>query len=112
MLTEGHRYWEGLACLHRLFIVHFAVLAWRDVEPHFVLFLQHDTVTSDVLDSGFRIAGNDKMGRAQIASAVARMPARYRKLHKIDLVAPLDVLKHRTRRNDVGFDRLHGAQAC
>jgi hypothetical protein len=47
---------------------------------------------------------------AEIAAAVARMPARHRKLHEVDFVAALDVFEDRTALNHVRLDRLHRPQ--
>src|SRR6266545_1494341 len=93
MLPEGHRYRKRLARPHSLFIMHFAVLAGRDIQPNLILVVQHDAITANVLDTGFWIAGNDEMGRTQIAPTVARVPARHGKLRKINLIATLDVFK-------------------
>ncbi len=111
MLAESHSDGKGFAGFHRFFVVHLTVLSRRDIKPHFVLVLQHDAVAADVFNAGLRIARDDQMSSAQIASPVTRMPARHWKLHEIHLIAPFDVLEYRTIRNHVGFDRLHCSQS-
>ena len=84
-----------------------AVLSWGDIQTDLVLFLQHDAVAADILDTGFGIAGNHQMSRAEIAPTVTRMPTRHGKFHEIDIIAAFDVFEYRTTGYDVCFDRLH-----
>src|SRR5882724_3027805 len=106
MLAEHHCNRKRFSRSHRLLVVHFAVLARGDIKTHFVLIVQHHSVTANVFHAGLRIARDHEMGSSQVTTAVTFMPTRHRKLEQINLSAPLDIFHYGTSGNDCWSDRL------
>src|SRR3974377_2125399 len=98
MLTEDHRPRKWFPRAHSLLVMHITVFPRRNVKADLFFVLEHPPIASDVLDTGFRIAGNDQMSRPQIASAVPCMPSGHWKLEQINRIPLLHILHDRPSR--------------
>src|SRR5262245_199229 len=83
-----------------------AVVRWRDHYSKCALIIDHYPVATDIDLLGFRIFGNDKATRPNVATAIQLVPTWTRKAPQIDLLILEHIFQNRSGIHPPGLNRL------